>query len=330
MIKLRTFENFSQSPGDISDEELNSKIKEVVSNIVKTRQYFMMLHESAQNVYEMIEKVFPGNQEAFMDTLHDKDDLLAGIIGDILDIIGSSEAITEVDEIVAMLNNLHEYTDGNMDNILNGKGFSGEEIIDFESWPNDLDDDPRGAFDDDEDEDDWDVPPDLPVIEIEDQLKRRKKPIEAPEQEYSIKNNTLRKKKPVKVLPINMEPYQASASTKVDKPVIMSDLDKKIASFVKNKVKEDLKKGDIIYLKGLPEGTKLNGVKCKIVQKTEDKPNCYDIYNTTRPGSDDEPNIKGMPVEYMSREKVANTPARQVIKPAAKPAKKSIRKKPSK
>ena len=55
MIKLRTFENFSQSPGDISDEELNSKIKEVVSNIVKTRQYFMMLHESAQNVYEMIE-----------------------------------------------------------------------------------------------------------------------------------------------------------------------------------------------------------------------------------------------------------------------------------
>ena len=142
MIKLKTFENYERT-GDIpkqkpiSDEEINNKIKEVISNILKAKLYFEMLQDTVTHVYDMLEKQIPPNKVAFQNTINDKDPLLAGILEDLLEIFENQEAITEVDEIVSILKNLEEYTADNMDNLLSGEN-------------DNIDDDDEEEEDDDE------------------------------------------------------------------------------------------------------------------------------------------------------------------------------------
>ena len=123
LLKLKTFENYEKT-GDsppISDDEINTKIKEVISNMLKAKLYFEMLQDTVNHVYEMLEKQIPPNKVAFQNTISSKDSVLAGILEDLIEIFENQDAVTEVDEIVSILRNLDEYTADNMDNILSGE-----------------------------------------------------------------------------------------------------------------------------------------------------------------------------------------------------------------
>jgi hypothetical protein len=88
------------------------------------------------------------------------------------------------------------------------------------------------------------------------------------------------------------------------------------------------KKGEMVYLNGIYGAVvkKFNGKRCKIIGKTEEREDCFDLYCADLPGGKDEVNIKGMPSNYMFRGKpkeIIDTPPAKV-KPRAtkKPVKK--------
>ena len=68
-------------------KEINDKIKEIIANVLKAKQYFMLLQDTADNVYKMLENALPPNAADFLSTLMDKDDVLASVFEDILTII---------------------------------------------------------------------------------------------------------------------------------------------------------------------------------------------------------------------------------------------------
>ena len=105
MEKLKTFENYEKTGNptakpEISDEVVNNKIKEVISNILKTKEYFMLLQDTADHVYDMMKKQIPPNVEAFTNTLSEKDDMLGGLVDELIDLLDNSNTLTELDEIV--------------------------------------------------------------------------------------------------------------------------------------------------------------------------------------------------------------------------------------
>ena len=153
LLKYKIFETYEKTGGDppakkVSDKEINDKIKEIIANVLKAKQYFMLLQDTADNVYKMLENALPPNAADFLSTLMDKDDVLASVFEDILTILEEQDGITEIDELCASLKNLEQYTEGNMDNILSGKG--GDIFIkndeDEEEFEEDGDDDSKEQF----------------------------------------------------------------------------------------------------------------------------------------------------------------------------------------
>ncbi len=253
----------------VSDEEnvINNRIKEVIDNILKVKTYFMLLQDTTEQVYEMIEEQIPGNKQAFVDTLFGKNQLLGDLLEDIIDLVENSTVLEDIMMMTDNLENLEKYTEDNMDNLLNGKkslvGYSEEEDYEEEDEDEDEDDEYNsnylGSMSDEEIK-----------IDNEDQLKRKTKPLT--EQ-------------------------------------IKRDLHKDTSDFIKKHSKivstDKFKKGDIVYLNGITTavGKIFNGKKCEIVKKSDEKEDCYDLYDPSIKGKDGDSNVKGMPTKYIFRKK---------------------------
>lgn len=257
---IKTFENYMDSNNNINshdEQEINQKIKDIISNIIKTKKYFMMLQNTVEHVYNMLNNQFPSNIESFMNTVNEKDELLSEILEDLSNTIKTSMVLDEINEINEILDNIDNYTDGNLDLIL-----TGQIKHDFENVDEDIEEE------EDEEED-------------EDQLIRKKK---------------------------NIEPL----TEQMKKKILKSD---KIENFIKKHKKNintdeefddgNYKRGEIVYLNGINTeiGKKLNGRKCIIIRKSEDREDCYDLYDSTIPLGKDDSNIKGMPSKYIFKEK---------------------------
>ena len=352
MDKLRTYENYektgSDTPkkGNISNDDMNAKIKEIVDNVLKAKQYFMMLQDTADTVYEMLEKAIPPNAEAFLTALGEKDDILTSLFEDLIGIIEEQQATTEIDEICRTLKNMYEYTEDNMDDILSGDG--------GEIWSDGFEEEEDDGEDDSKDQFVSPVPPVItkppvkPVLDVpESQLKRKSgesKYIVCPDCEGSgiseeneledcatcygagkVENPNLKKK---------VEPIKSKSSNevhgicpkckgtgenkngsecdecdgfgfvpeKVSEELDLKDMEKKLKGYQKKyKIFND---GDIVYITGVKgDGKILNGTKCKIIRKSKEKENCYDLLNPQRKPEESGSNMNGVPVEYLTKEK---------------------------
>lgn len=101
----------------------------------------------------------------------------------------------------------------------------------------------------------------------------------------------------------NLKPKKSSLKRKSDE----------IVDFIKKYKKDDyqnndeqFKKGDIIYLNNLSGqiAKKLNGLKCEIIRKNEEKEDSYDLYSDKLAKSkNDDANLIGMPSKFMFKEK---------------------------
>jgi hypothetical protein len=126
--KIKTFESYEKAGNltalpanpEPSSDEINNRIKEIITNILKTKQYIMLLQDTAENVFEMLEKQIPPNKEAFVNTLYEKDQFLAELVEQVCDMLDNSNTLQELDEMVMTIKNLDQYTDDNMDDILSG------------------------------------------------------------------------------------------------------------------------------------------------------------------------------------------------------------------
>ncbi len=349
-FKLKTFENYEktgpsntkQNVPEISEEELNSKIKDIISNVLKTKQYVEMLYDSVENVLDMVSKQIPPNAEDFIDTLYQKNDMLASLMEDLIGIVDDQEIIINLKDMVETLENIENYTEGNMDDILSGKskdeGDEGEEL-DITEEDDDEEDEfcPKckgtGENKDGGECEECDgtgyavngplIPPSAqikkepykrtsvgfktikhPIKEDEDQLKRKK--INTGKGD-SGPNNAI------------IGPPGMNEQLKRKGGVTLKDIESKMKKFAP--VGKEFNKGDEVYVSGLigDVARRFNGKKCVVIGKSEDKVNCYDLYDPTSPPSKDGSNIKGMPVKYMSREKPTLTPIPK--KPIKKPKK---------
>ncbi len=342
--KLKTFENYEKAGGDakpktdkVSDEVINNKIKEVVANILKTKEYFMLLQDTAEHVYEMIEKQIPPNVDAFSNSLNDKDEMLGGLVDDLLDLLDNSNTLTELDEIVMVLRNIDQYTEDNMDNILKGLGDDDEDDDDDDDDGNGDEhicpkcegtgENKRGIECDacngtgfkpeyDEEEEDEDEDDDDDYIEMMQPKKGKVEDDDSKDQfvEDVEENEDQLERKPKKL-------------GESKKP--MSDLERKIKSFAeqnkpkvlpkkeepkKEESKDKFKKGDVVYIGGIKgHAIKYNGKKCTVVQKGEE--DTYDLHDPSSKVAG--VNIQGMPEKYLSKEPFPEKP--EPVKRAVKP-----------
>ena len=98
------------------------------------------------------------------------------------------------------------------------------------------------------------------------------------------------------------------------------DLDSFIKKHSKLVSNDKFKKGDIVYLNVITTavGKIFNGKKCEIVKKSDEKEDCYDLYDPSIKGKDGDSNVKGMPTKYIFGKKPAVVTEPEE-KPKAKP-----------
>jgi len=156
MKTLKKFESFGPSNNTPSKEEINEKIKVIINNIIKCEKYFMMLKDTTEHVYESLINVYPKKVQPFINDIYSRDDMLGEFIDLLNDHVNNSEALSEIDEIILTIDNIKNYTDGNLDVILNQDA-------------TDDDDDDNDIYDDEGEE------MDIHEDEIEDQLQRKPK-----------------------------------------------------------------------------------------------------------------------------------------------------------
>lgn len=334
--KIKTFENYESAGGnppkkELSDAEINEKIKEIVSNVIKCKQYFELLQDTAEHVYTMLEKQLPPNSDAFISTLQGKDSLLSELMEALVDILDNSSTLTELDEITMNIRNLDKYTEDNMDAILSGK-------MDLLDDDDDLDGDDDDEFvcpkckgygedkngvecdacdgsgykketleEEDEEEDD-----DEEYIDImkpkdkeegkaqEDQLKRKQKPTN---ENFKRRESFINKDIEAFLQKVGSE--KPKERPRAEKP----KEDKKL-------LEKPEKRKKFGYLNGIyaTAAKKLNGRKVEIICKTQDMEDCYDLYDPLTPGLEGEVNIKGMPSKYIFKEKpteIIDTPPKK-------------------
>ena len=337
-FKLKTFENYEktgaskQNVPEISEEELNSKIKDIISNVLKAKQYVEMLYDSAENVLDMIGKQIPPNAEDFIDTLYQKNDMLASLMEDLIGIINDQEIILNLKDMVETLENIKDYTEGNMDDILSGEA-------------KDEDDDDEGEELDITEEDEFVCPKCKGSGENKDGgeceecegtgYKSEIPDDDSKDQFVGPPPSTQTKKEPYKRTsvgfkttkhPIKEDEDQlkgkinpVSEQLKRRGSVTLKDIESKMKKFAP--VGKEFTKGEEVYVNGLigDVARRFNGKKCIVIRKSDDKVDCYDLYDPTSPPSKDGSNIKGMPAKYMSREKPTSTPTPK--KPIKKPKK---------
>lgn len=285
--KLKTFDSYDRTneaanKTAISGAEINERIKEVIDNILKARQYFMMLQDTVEHVYNILEKQIPPNKEAFIDTLQKKDQLLSDLIEDLVDTLEASTVLSEIEDINLNLKNLESYTDSNIDEILAGRiKISNNEEEDKDD--DEFEDDEEEEEEDDDDYDDDEEPVSNMVIEREPEDQLRRKPKDKVQE--SFVNEQLKKKA------LEIEDFIKKHSKQGSKNV----------QFDSNK----FKKGEIVYVNGITNqgGKFFNGKKFQIVCKSEDNEDSYDLYQDTKVGKEGEANIKGMPSKYIFRDK---------------------------
>jgi hypothetical protein len=126
---LKTFENYENAgpsdkkgvehPVDPNKEEINEKIKVIINNIIKVKTQFKMLKDTTEHVHELMMKQFPKATQGFIEELNSRDDILADMVETIYDNIHDSEALSEIEEIIKIIDEMQEYTDDNLDAILN-------------------------------------------------------------------------------------------------------------------------------------------------------------------------------------------------------------------
>lgn len=335
--KLKTFENYEKTGGEIkatpkidkvSDEVINNKIKEVVANILKTKEYFMLLQDTAEHVYKMIEKQIPSNVNAFSNSLNEKNKMLGELVDDLLDLLDNSNTLVELNEIVMVLRNIDQYTEDNMDNILKGLG----------------DDD-----DDDDDDDEYICPkcdgtgedkkgiecdacngtgfkPDEEIDDDDDYVE-----IMQPKKKGRIEDDDSRDQFVEDIEEEDEDQLERKPKKLGESKKPMSDLERKIKSFAeqnkskvlskkeepkKEEIKDKFKKGDVVHIGGIKgHAIKYNGKKCIVVQKGEE--DTYDLHDPSSksPGV----NIQRMPEKYMSKEPFPEKPepVKRAIKPRA-------------
>lgn len=143
MEKLKTFENYDNTgEDDPTREELNAKIKVILNDIIKTKQYVKMLRDSTEHVFDMINKKYPKNINDFVEELSKRDDMLADMVESIHDQIDESLALDDLDEIIGYIEQIQEYTaDDNMDLILNQNSSDFKEEDVEEEDDDEMDDD---------------------------------------------------------------------------------------------------------------------------------------------------------------------------------------------
>lgn len=354
-----------------------SKAKEIVSNILKTKQYFLLLKDTTEHVYDMIIKQFPPNSDEFITYLDDNLPDLANIVSVLDNTLFQNDAINEIEEIIEILSEIESL---NLD-----------EYVDISG---DIKDDEEFEEEDEDEEIEKDVEKAKQQIETEDQLIRKKKPTNEEKifkigevvkisgtkggisgrgvigkvKTYDPKTNKYIVGVVGNVMPEDIEKLKKGDKVKLytdedkitgeimtikeDGTLIMKcddggsplnvtpdqvfyigeskELEKRLKDFIEKRggIKEEpkkeekgFKKGDIVYLNGIYTvvAKRLNGKRCEVVCKSEDKEDCYDLYDPTSPPAKDKANIKGMPAKYMSKEKpkvIIDTP------PAKKSAKK--------
>jgi hypothetical protein len=272
--KIKTFESYEKTGQNVnrpdpSDEEINFRIKEIVEGLVRIKIYMQMLEDTTEKVYDMLDKQFPPNIDAFMNALYSKDEFLAGLVEDLSTTFEMSEAVDNIKEMNATLSNIKEYIDGNWSVILSGKNATEEDEED-----DDEEDDDEGSEEDipeeDEDEDDGNEYIDIMKVkgEPEDQLKRKRKVNE--------------QRKPT-----------------------LADLQKKMSQYTKKREEssDKFKSGDVVYISGIKgHASVYNGRKCTVIRKNKEKEDCYDLYDATIKASKDGVNMEGVPSEYLSKE----------------------------
>ena len=87
----------------------------------------------------------------------------------------------------------------------------------------------------------------------------------------------------------------------------IEDLEHFVKKYAKLKPEDKFKKGDIVYIGGIKteQGEKFNGKKAEVIEKCEDKKDCYDLFISSLPSkTKGVANVKGMPEKFISKEKI--------------------------
>ena len=150
---LKSFESYMSPEDDniknpknsFTDEEVNARIKSIITGMIETTQYFKMLKDSTESVFGMIYGIIPENAHGFANELYKKNDFLAELVEEIMTTLGSSSMLDDLEQVVANLQKVHDLTEDNWDNVLSGES-------EFEE-DEDEDEDEDLFIDDDLDED---------------------------------------------------------------------------------------------------------------------------------------------------------------------------------
>jgi len=158
---LKTFENYENAgpsgpshPADPNKEEINEKIKVIINNIIKVKTQFKMLKDTTEHVHELMMKQFPKSTQGFIGELESRDDILAEMVETIYDNVHDSEALAELEEIIRTINEMEEYTEDNLDVLLNQEN----DILEEDDY------DDIEYFEDDKDADEMDITEIKPVV----------------------------------------------------------------------------------------------------------------------------------------------------------------------
>jgi len=341
LLKYKTFEKIELPPlkahipnqDDITPEELNNKIKAIVANVLKMKIHVKLLQDTAEQVFNMVKKQIPPNVDAFLETIEEKDDMLHSLMEDLTNILDTSTALVEIDEMVMTLNNLEEYTEGNMDDILAGLASdSDDDDDDDEGDESDLLDTDEGSEEDIPDDDD--MPPltsKAPKRRNDDSEDQFIKPETTVNQMKACPDcggsgyepggeshdeacltckgtGEVVDKKPVEDQLKRKPKPPAEKIEEAKKKSPISEFDKKVRQFVPKEKKESttdkFKKDDVVYISGAKgEGKVLNGTRCIVIRKTKDTDDCYDLLNPIRAAGKDGANVYGVPEDYLSTQK---------------------------
>ena len=287
---FKKFENYSGSKM-INDDALKDKAKDIINEIINIKKYFIMLRDSTEHVYSKINKIIPtdSRKDEFVDYIKNKDVFLSNLLSDLFDSMDSEKIMLELSDVIQILNNIENYTDDNMDSILNGENKTKDD--------NDGEDD----GDDGDDDDEYEIEePDFE--EVEDFIDVDKLEIEKPKDDSADQHNLMgdqlkrRKKK---------DDLKESAKIRKSLQKIddIENFVKKYSKFKKENINV-FKKGDTAYIDGISTdlGKKMNGKKVTIVDICEDG-DCYNIYDPTiSPKKDGSANIKKMPSKFLFKE----------------------------
>jgi hypothetical protein len=121
MGKLVKYNKYVESASTITPDEINERIKEIITNVIKTKYYFDMLKDSADYVFKLIHNQLPKNYNAFINEVDTRDNILSELLDDLLSTVETTSMIDDIDDIVKNLSLIEEYTKDNMDTILSGK-----------------------------------------------------------------------------------------------------------------------------------------------------------------------------------------------------------------